>query len=133
MTPHSKESDQKAKVRNRIKSFYHHLDHEDWTGCYQFVDPKLRDGKVDYVNYAKSLAAFYSYYGPIRVVSVQQVTIHGDVRSNKHDDRDFAYGLVVWKDKRNQPHLLRERWVKSGENWYTRMVGLATHAGANTD
>lgn len=127
MTPHLQDHDQKTKLRGRIRRFYRHFDEKDWEACYNLLDPKLRSGKVNYTTYAKSLSEFFCHYGPIKIVAIPKLTVYADVRDNKHDDRDFAYGLVVWQDKSNQHHLLRERWVRSGENWFTRMAGLVTN------
>jgi hypothetical protein len=123
----STESARRSKLRNRIRSFYRHLENGQWDACYGLVDPKLRDGKIDRGAYGRSLSAFLEHYGPIEIIAVPKLNIYSNVQNNKHDDRDFAYGLVVWQDKNHQPHLLKERWVWSDGNWYTRMVGLVTH------
>lgn len=46
----------------------------------------------------------------------------------RHDQqarpRPFAYVYVVWKDAAKEFHLFRDRWVKDGGQWFTRVVGL---------
>jgi hypothetical protein len=90
----------------------------------------LRSGKVDFEAYSRSLSAFLETYGQIEVIAVPKLNIYSNVPNNKHDERDFAYGLVVWQDKNHQPHLLKERWIWAEDNWYTRMVGLVAHEKA---
>jgi hypothetical protein len=69
------------------------------------------------------LSSFFEKYGPIQIDSID-LRLYPSAQTNKHDDRSFAYGTVHWQDNQHKPRVLRERWVKSGDEWYTRMVGL---------
>src|SRR6266516_4109665 len=115
---------EKERVRSRIRRFYNSFAKREWGKCYEFLDPEVRQGTVNRVKYVRSLAAFFKSFGPIIVMTIDDIEVHSKVMNNKHDSRDFAYAVVLWQDKRHERHLLRERWVKSGGNWYSRRVGL---------
>lgn len=110
-------------LNRRIRNFYRDFNNKNWQACFDRLDPKLREGSVDHDAYVESLASFFDKYGPIEVESLE-LKLYLDVKNNKHDDRPFAYGVLQWQDKDGRSHVLRERWVKYGEKWYTRMVGL---------
>jgi hypothetical protein len=76
--------------------------------------------------YSESLARFFDQYGPIRRLFTK-VSLYLNITTNKHDDRPFAYVVIVWQDKQHSFHLFRERWVKDDDLWYTRVVGLIAH------
>jgi hypothetical protein len=95
--------------------------HAYWK-CFQFLDPRLRDGRVDQEKYTTSLDEFRQYYGSVEVISII-LDLHLDVEVKKGPS-DFAYVLVVWKDSKKVAHLFRERWVKDEGRWYTRVAGL---------
>lgn len=118
---------QRAKLRRRIQAFYTHFNAKDWDKCFTFIDPRLRDQqRVDLPQYTSSLALFAERYGPI-TLGHMELSMYLDAKNNKRDDRPFAYGLIVWRDRAHVAHLLRERWICDGESWYTRMVGLVAH------
>src|SRR5579884_1981883 len=124
-------SSERKRLRTRIRSFYDHFGRQDWRKCYQFLDPALRrDGKVDFDIYRKSLSRFFDHYGPMSNLKLAELEVATGVKNKHYDNRDFAYGVLLRHDRRHEPHLLKERWVKSGDNWYTRMVGLVVHEGA---
>ena len=115
---------QEKKLRSRIKSFYEHLNQRDWQSCFDSIDPKLRDGRIAYADYAETLTTFFQKYGPINILSLK-VSLHLDVKNSKRGEKDFAYGSVSWKDRENHIREFRERWIRSADDqWYTRMVGL---------
>ena len=121
-------SAERTALRKRIRHFYRHFNREDWAQCYELIDPKLRnEDKVDGERYKTSLGVFYHHYGPVNPKHVD-VSLYLDAKGNKHDDPPFAYVYIFWKDKRYQFHVFRERWVKQEGDWYTRVVGLVTHA-----
>lgn len=91
------------------------------------IDPRLRENsKIELAKYAASLAAFEQRYGTIRICYVR-INLHLNVRTNKQDDRPFAFAYVVWQDDKGVVHMFRERWVNESGRWYTRVVGLVTH------
>jgi hypothetical protein len=121
----------KAALRRRIRGLYRSFDLGSWDRCFQYLDPRLREaGKVEQSRYSASLNAFKERYGAIAIWHVR-ISFHSDVRTNKHDDRPFAYAYVIWQDSQNEVHLFRERWVFDSGRWYTRVVGLVTHEKTN--
>src|SRR5256885_2164030 len=111
------------RLNHRIRHFYRYFNENNWQACFARVDPKLKEGRVNFDPYAESLSSFFEKYGPIRVESIK-LRLHTNVKTNKHDDRPFASGTLHWQDNKHRHHVLRERWVKSGDKWYTRMMGL---------
>jgi hypothetical protein len=110
-------------LNRRIRNFYRDFSARKWEACFDRLDPKLRDRRVDHDDFIESLSTFFDGFGPIVVQSLE-LTMYLNAKNHKYDDRPFAYGLLHWQDKEGRAHILRERWVKSGEKWYTRMVGL---------
>jgi hypothetical protein len=95
-----------------------------WEECFALTDPKLREqAKVQLPSYSAGLKVFKEVYGSIRPWHVR-LNLHLDASSNKHDNRPFAYVYVVWQDEVHGFHMFRERWVKQGDHWFTRVVGL---------
>ena len=118
------ETIERNRLVHRIRYLYHFLNENNWEACFERLDPKLREESIDFKTYAASLSSFFKEYGPIRLESVEELRLFLRAKGNKHDDRPFAYGLVIWKDRKKRQHVLRERWVRSEDTWYTRMVGL---------
>jgi hypothetical protein len=116
----------RKKLRARIKGFYDHLNKMEWESCYQFLDPALRADGIDNETYVRSLTSFFHHFGPI-TIKLAELNLFLGVKNKGFGNRDFAYGLLVWHDKRHEPHLLKERWVKADGNWYTRMSGLVVN------
>jgi hypothetical protein len=103
---------------------YDWFNRERWDKCFSLIDPKLREqSKVELLANAARLQAFKEIYGTIRPWHVR-ISLHLDASSNKHDERPFAYVYVIWQDDVRGFHMFRERWVKQGDHWYTRVVGL---------
>jgi len=122
---------QKSALRRRIRGLYLNYNLGAWARCYRFLDPRLREtGKVETAQYGDSLSAFKEHYGAINIWHVR-ISLYSEVRTNKHDERPFAYVYVIWQDAHNEVHLFRERWVFDSGRWYTRVVGLVTHEGIN--
>jgi hypothetical protein len=120
-----KSSTDRSALRRRIKSFYLHLNHHAFDKCWSFLDPDLRQrGRFEEDKYAKSLSEFLDHYGTIEIVVIK-IDLYSGAKV-KGQTQDCAYPLVVWKDARHVPHLFRERWVKDGKTWYTRVAGLVT-------
>jgi hypothetical protein len=98
-----------------------------WDECFSLIDPKLREqGKVQPSPYSEGLQAFKEVYGTIKPWHVQ-LSLHLDASANKHDERPFAYVYVVWQDEVHGFHMFRERWVKQGDRWFTRVAGLVAN------
>ncbi len=116
-------SHETLSLNRRIRNFYLDFNDQKWEACFDRLDPKLREGRVDHETYVESLSSFFDKYGPIEIESLE-LKLYLTVKNNQHDDRPFAYGLLHWQDHDGRPHVLRERWVKSEGAWYTRMVGL---------
>jgi len=114
---------EKNRLSRRIRNFYRLFNENNWEGCFERLDPELRGARVEFDKYADSLASFFAKYGPMRIQSVS-LELFMNAKGNKHDDRPFAYGTLHWQDNKRKQHTLRERWVKSGATWYTRMIGL---------
>ncbi len=123
----SAETAQRTALKRRLKAFYAALNEKDWDRCLTLVDPRLRAaGRIDSAKYAASLVRFREHYGPVRPEFIK-LTLYLDAAANKHDPRPFAYVVVLWQDKHHEYHLFRERWVREGKTWYTRVAGLVTH------
>lgn len=116
---------ERQNLAARIGDFYRVLNLKQWAACFTFVDPTLRDaGKVEITSYSSSLSSFYDKHGPIMSQTVDKLRLHVNEPS-KHDDRDFAYGVVLLEDREHQTLTIRERWVKASDGqWYTRMAGM---------
>jgi hypothetical protein len=123
---------ERARVRARIRRFFELFQERDWAGCYDLLDPSLRNEKVTGEQFARLLADFYQAYGPIQLVKIEELTLHEGVEKSKYGP-NFAYGLVLWRDKRHEAHLLKERWVKTGDTWYSRRVGLVVPSARSSD
>jgi hypothetical protein len=94
--------------------------------CFALLDPRLRDaGSVEASTYAESLREFKNAYGSIRPWHTR-VSLHLDASKSQRDRRPFAYVYVVWQDAASAFHMFKERWVKDGGQWYSRVVGLIT-------
>lgn len=117
---------EETRLRDRIETFYSLVNEQQWEQCYEFIDPTLRDGhKVALDAYVETLSSFFAAFGPLEDLSVTDLTLHLDVKSELYDDRDFAHGSVVWRDQEHRLHTVQQRWVKAADGrWYTRMVGL---------
>ena len=108
----------------RIKFFYGFFNRRDWARCYEYVDPKLRAKRESGLrNYSQTMRDFFGAHGPVEEVKILKINIHSG-KSARDDRRDFAYVVISWKDKSNQFHHFRERWIKDGEKWFTRVIGL---------
>jgi hypothetical protein len=114
-------STEEAKVQRRIRRFYNLFAQRQFDKCYEMLDPQLRRETVDQTKYIRSLESFFKSFGPISVIDVADV----DVRSLTNSGHDhFAYAITIWRDKQHERHLLKERWVKSGRQWFSRRAGL---------
>jgi hypothetical protein len=114
----------RAALRRRVIAMIRGLNSGDWERCFETIDPRLRaKGSPQAQYYAHQLQAFREAYGEI-VPWHTRINLHLDASMNKHDSRPFAYVYIVWKDAAKEFHLFRERWVKDGDQWYTRVVGL---------
>ena len=104
---------ERSALRKRIQSFYRCMNAHAYWKCFQFLDPRLRDGRVDQEKYTTSLDEFRQYYGSVEVISII-LDLHLDVEVKKGPS-DFAYVLVVWKDS-NIEFLATKAEVKWSEN-----------------
>jgi hypothetical protein len=120
---------ERRRLRQRIRTFYGHLNAGEWNACFQMIDPALRSGGVNPDVYAESLSDFRNYYGSVKVFGVAKLTLHPAVKGGRYGDQEFASGVVIWLDSREEPHRFNERWIKSGNSWFTRMVGLVSPDG----
>src|SRR5690349_4496590 len=114
---------QDAWLTRRVKGLYKAFNGRHWRECFDYLDPSLRSGaRVTPENYAQSLAAFREHYGTIDVRHIEK-SLHLKPSKHQQDKRPFAYVYVFWQDAHKQFHLFRERWVKDGSRWYTRVAG----------
>jgi hypothetical protein len=114
----------RAALRRRVGAMIRGFNSGDWQRCYETIDPTLRaKGSPEAGRYARLMQAFREAYGEITPWHTR-INLHLDASTNKHDPRPFAYVYIVWKDAASEFHLFRERWVKDGGRWYTRVVGL---------
>ena len=115
---------ERRSLRNRVKQFYAAYDRGDWATCFEFIDPKLRAGnRVELGMYAKLMGRFRELYGPVRFWYTR-ISLHLAGAPQQGDDRPFAYVSIVWRDERARYHLFQDRWVRAGQRWHTRVVGL---------
>jgi hypothetical protein len=122
-TRNGSDSTDRDALHHRIRTFFRYLNRQAFDKCWSFLDPALRErGRVEEDKYAKSLSEFLDHFGAVEIVTVK-IDLYPGVRSGERT-QDSAYPLIVWKDARHVPHLFRERWVKDGKTWYTRVVGL---------
>jgi hypothetical protein len=114
----------RAALRRRVLKMIRDLNAGRWDECFETIDPRLRaKGAPDARRHADQLGTFRETYGRITPWHIR-ISLHPDAAKSKTDTRPFAYVYVVWKDAANEFHLFRERWVKDGGKWYTRVVGL---------
>jgi hypothetical protein len=119
---------ERRALRRRINQMYGAFNRELWDRCYSLIDPRLLHAKkVDKPIYAEQMKEFKEAYGAIRPWHVR-VNLHLDAKTNKHDDRPFAFVYVVWQDARSEFHMFRERWVKDEAGWFTRVIGLVANS-----
>ena len=122
--PSSAAAPERAALRKRVRRMYYRFNRGLWERCFSHIDPRLREeGKVQLPDYSAGLERFKEIYGAIKLWHVR-ISLHLDAASNKHDQRPFAYVYVVWQDEVHGFHMFRERWVKQGSHWFTRLVGL---------
>jgi hypothetical protein len=111
-------------LAGRIVNFYRFFNRQDWTRCYEYIDPNIRGkGNVGLEGYSQSMRAFFEAFGPVQQVKILKLSVYRGERV-KDDRRDFAYVVISWKDKTNDFHHFKERWIKDQEKWFTRVVGL---------
>lgn len=114
----------RAALRRRVLHMIRAFNAGRWEQCHEVIDPKLRaKGTPAVAAYSDQLRAFRAVYGRVTPWHTR-ISLHLDAATNKHDPRPFAYVYIAWKDAANEFHLFRERWVKDGGTWYTRVVGL---------
>jgi hypothetical protein len=112
-----------ASLRRAIRGFYDNFQKEKWELCYNRIDPNLlAAGNVDFNCYRDSLAAFKQRYGEVTILLIRI----GEIHTGKQDQRPFAYASVIWRDRLENFHVFRERWIFNNGRWYTRVVGLVT-------
>lgn len=108
----------------RVSYFYRFFNGQNWSRCYEYIDPRLRAGKrVGPEDYTRTMRSFFEAYGPIQEMKILKRTIYAGSPA-QDDPRDFAYLVISWKDHQNQSHHFRERWIKDRGQWFTRVVGL---------
>lgn len=108
----------------RVVFFYKFFNHEDWSRCFEYIDPALRTkGKFGLGDYCRTMHDFFGAYGPIEEVKILKLSVYPGTDA-KDDQRDFAYVVISWKDKLNRFHHFKERWIKDQGKWFTRVVGL---------
>lgn len=111
-------------LSGRIVNFYRFFNRQDWLRCHHYIDPKLQSqSAVSLADYSRSMQTFFEEYGPIQDVRIVKLNIHAGSQA-KADRREFAYLVISWKDKKNQFHHFKERWIKDRDKWFTRVVGL---------
>ncbi len=110
-----------VSLRRAIRGFYDNFQKEKWELCHHRIDPKLlAAGKVDFDGYRDSLTTFKQRYGGVTILLIDI----GEIHTGKHDQRPFAYASVIWRDRLEDFHVFRERWIFDNGRWYTRVVGL---------
>lgn len=108
----------------RINFFYRFFNLQEWARCYEYVDPKLRAKRESGLSdYSRIMREFFMAHGPVEQVKILKISIHSGITA-KDDQRDFAWVVISWKDKANEFHRFKERWIKDGEKWFTRVIGL---------
>jgi hypothetical protein len=126
--PSRKETLARDALRRRVLCWYTRFNSQRWSDCYRVLDPWLvRTGKVHESAYTESLNRFHSRYGAIHPWHVR-ISLH--MNYGVSASRPFAYVYTVWKDDRHDFHMFRERWVRDGNRWYTRVAGLVVNDAA---
>lgn len=123
--PSTKLHQDETALRRRVFNFFRAFERGNTEKCFEYLDPQLvKDDKVAPDIYARSLHQFVDRYGKL---DIRHVDTRFVPAGSKRDPRPFAYVLVFWVDARHEPHVFRERWVKEGEQWFTRVVGYVAH------
>jgi hypothetical protein len=78
---------------------------------------------VDLAAYSERMRVFKNVYGRVSLWFVR-LSLHLAASPSQRDKRPFAYAYVIWQDEAHGFHMFRERWIKEGDRWYTRVVGL---------
>lgn len=119
-----RESSERQALRGRVRQWQVWFNQGRWEKCFALVDPNLTgSAKVRLPEYAERLQAFQQAYGSIRPWHIR-ISLHLEATGPPRDRRPFAYVYVVWQDATHEFHMFRERWVKDGGRWFTRVVGL---------
>jgi hypothetical protein len=115
---------ERAALLRQVKGMIRDFNAERWERCFARIDPRLREkGSPEPSAHARQLKAFREAYGEIAPWHTR-ASLYAAVKTNKTDDRPFAFVYIVWQDAAKQFHIFRERWVKDGDRWFTRVVGL---------
>jgi hypothetical protein len=122
---------ERGALRKRVRQFYVRFNDEDWAGCYSLLDPQLTEGKkVELATYSERMRVFKEVYGSVKLWLVR-LNLHLAPSPTQRDKRPFAYAYVIWQDDTHAFHLFRERWIKDGDRWFTRVVGLVPNKQAS--
>src|SRR5579884_370422 len=118
---------ERQALRRRVKQMYQWFNRGLWEKCFSLIDPRIREKTTTkFTPYAERLQEFKEAYGTIRPWYVR-ISLHLDASSSKHDDGPFAYVYTVWQDDAHRFHMFRERWVRQGDRWFTRVVSLVVN------
>lgn len=78
----------------RIVNFYRFFNKQDWSRCYEYIDPVLRaKGSVGPGGYSETMRAFFRAYSPIRDLRIVSLHTHIGAQA-RSDSRDFAYVVI---------------------------------------
>lgn len=117
----------RSALRRRVMEWYRRFNKQHWSDCFRLVDPRLTSAcKVTADSYSQSLRVFQSRYGSVKPWHVR-ISLHLTGSRPASDPRPFAYVYTVWQDERHEFHMFRERWVRDGGHWYTRVAGLVVN------
>jgi hypothetical protein len=121
------ERNDRERLRHRVRRNITHINEQQFDECYNLLDPKLLSSQTAGSNdFLVSLKTFIEVYGRI---NVWHTKLYGtwDSRKMNGDKRPFAYAYVVWFDAQRRFHLFRQRWVRDGDLWYSRVIGLVAY------
>lgn len=121
----TKLASQQSALKRRIRRLYERLNANDFAGCHQMIDPRVRDQptSVTLLQYENAARDFLAKTGGVKVMKVE-ITLHIAEPSKLYEDRDFAVGQTCWQDEYGQEHMFNERWVREGRTWFTRCTGF---------
>lgn len=116
---------QRDALERGIQQFYHCLNHQDFGQCYQMIDPRALDqsGSITLFQYQNVMRPFMDRFGPLSVLGIN-VSLHLDETNKLYEGRDFAVGKTICSDKDGEQRVFSERWVRQGQEWYTRSTGF---------
>lgn len=115
-------------LEKRILSYYDSINRGAYDESCTFTDPDI-PSKVPFALYNKRMKEFMAWCGHIYIFDIK-INMHLNEKTTLYGNRDFAMGHTIWTDQNSEEHEFKENWVKTNNEWYTRVLGYFPPRGA---